>query len=228
VAHERILLIEDDPDIAALVQTYLGRENFRLEMGASVEQARKLLASQAYDLLLLDIGLPDGDGLTLCRELRKTNTLPVLMLSARGDEIDRILGLEVGADDYLCKPFHPKELVARVRALLRRSQEYSQQRPSLTLSSQRLRLEVESRRCYIDDKEIALTPIEFSLLKAFLECQGRVLSRQELLNRCWGVDFFGDERTVDAHLRNLRAKLRQQDPSFARIQACWGQGYRFD
>ncbi|MBS2037848.1 response regulator transcription factor [bacterium] len=228
MAQEKILVIEDEQDISQLVRASLERENYQVQVATSGQQGLHQMEAFLPDLLILDLGLPDTDGLTLCRELRRHNRLPVLMVSARGDDIDRIIGLEVGADDYLAKPFNPKELVARVRALLRRSAFNSSQPGGDTLQSGSLRVQIQSRRAFLAGEEVHLTPIEFSLLRQFMQNPGQVLSRQDLLDRVWGADFFGDERTVDAHIRNLRAKLRQQEQHFDRIQAVWGVGYRFD
>jgi DNA-binding response OmpR family regulator len=229
MAQEKILVIEDEQDISNLVKASLERESYQVQVAASGQAGLQQIEAFLPDLLVLDLGLPDTDGLTLCRELRRHNSLPILMVSARGDDIDRIIGLEVGADDYLAKPFNPKELVARVRALLRRSAlSGPAQNGGDTLQTGSLRVQVQSRRAFLGGEEVHLTPIEFSLLRNFVQHPGQVLSRQDLLNRVWGPDFFGDERTVDAHIRNLRGKLRQQDEHFDRIQAVWGVGYRFD
>ena len=229
MAQEKILVIEDEQDISQLVRASLERESYQVQVAASGQAGVQQLEAFLPDLLVLDLGLPDTDGLTLCRELRRHNTLPILMVSARGDDIDRIIGLEVGADDYLAKPFNPKELVARVRALLRRSALVGAAHSGGdTLQNGTLRVQVQSRRAFLAGEEVHLTPIEFSLLKQFVQNPGQVLSRQDLLNRVWGPEFFGDERTVDAHIRNLRGKLRPQDEHFDRIQAVWGVGYRFD
>lgn len=228
MAQEKVLVIEDEQDISQLVRASLERESYQVQVAASGQQGLQQLEAFLPDLLVLDLGLPDTDGLTLCRELRRHNTLPILMVSARGDDIDRIIGLEVGADDYLAKPFNPKELVARVRALLRRSALSPAQSGGDTLQNGSLRVQVQSRRAFLSGEEVHLTPIEFSLLRQFVQNPGQVLSRQELLDRVWGADFFGDERTVDAHIRNLRGKLRQVDQHFDRVQSVWGVGYRFD
>lgn len=221
-------MVEDESDISRLISACLERENYQVQVACSGQQASHKLESFLPDLLVLDLGLPDTDGLTLCRDLRRHSRLPILMVSARGDDIDRIIGLEVGADDYLGKPFNPKELVARVRALLRRSAMSPGQSAGDTLQTGSLRIQLQSRRTFLGGEEVHLTPIEFSLLRQFAQSPGQVWSRQELLTRVWGADFFGDERTVDAHIRNLRAKLRQVEERFDRIQAVWGVGYRFD
>lgn len=228
MAQEKILVVEDERDIYELVTTYLERENYQVQVATSGEEARQRWETFLPDLVMLDVMLPDTDGLSLCRDLRKHSSIPILMVSARGDDIDRIIGLEVGADDYLGKPFNPKELVARVRALLRRAALAGPGHGGDTLLLGTLKIQMQSRRAYLEGQEVHLTPIEFGLLRQFASNPGHVLSRQELLDRVWGADFFGDERTVDAHIRNLRTKLRQVDAHFDRIQAVWGVGYRFD
>lgn len=228
MALEKILVVEDEPDISRLVTACLERESYQVQVAQTGQEAQHQLEAFLPDLMVLDLGLPDTDGLSLCRDVRRHSSLPILMISARGDDIDRIIGLEVGADDYLGKPFNPKELVARVRALLRRSAMSPAQAGGDTLQNGTLRIQMQSRRAFLGGEEVHLTPIEFSLLRQFAQHPGTVLSRQDLLNRVWGPDFFGDERTVDAHIRNLRAKLRQVEERFDRIQAVWGVGYRFD
>lgn len=227
MSQAKILLIEDEPDISRLMEELLSREKYEVRLARDGKSALAQVENFLPDLLVLDLMLPDTDGLSLCREIRRFSQLPILMVSARGDDVDRIIGLEVGADDYLGKPFHPKELVARVRALLRRSQNPTPSQGD-TLVAGSLRLQTQSHRAFLGGVEVHLTPIEFSLLRNFAQHPGQAFSRQDLLNRIWGPEFIGDERTVDAHIRNLRSKLRQQDPHFERIQAVWGVGYRFD
>lgn len=227
MSQAKILLIEDEPDISRLMEELLSREKYEVRLARDGKTALSQVESFLPDLLVLDLMLPDTDGLSLCREIRRFSQLPILMVSARGDDVDRIIGLEVGADDYLGKPFHPKELVARVRALLRRSQNSTSSQGD-TLVQGSLRLQIQSHRAFLGGAEVHLTPIEFSLLRNFAQHPGQAFSRQDLLDRIWGPEFIGDERTVDAHIRNLRSKLRQQDPHFERIQAVWGVGYRFD
>jgi DNA-binding response OmpR family regulator len=228
MAQEKILVVEDEMDISRLMTASLERENYQVQVAATGQQAQQQMEAFLPDLMILDLGLPDSDGLSLCRDLRRHSSLPILMVSARGDDIDRIIGLEVGADDYLGKPFNPKELVARVRALLRRSALTPSHTGGDTLQTGSLRIQIQSRRAFLGGTEVHLTPIEFSLLRQFAHHPGQALSRQDLLNRVWGPEFFGDERTVDAHIRNLRSKLRQVEERFDRIQAVWGVGYRFD
>jgi len=206
---KRALVVEDDPDIVELIDHYLTAEGFEVESTADGRRALERLRAETFGLLILDLQLPGLDGLTVCAELRRdkrTSALPIVMLTARGDEADRVVGLEVGADDYVVKPFSPKELVARVRALLRRAerQEDEDQAP-LTLGE----IEVDRARhvARVRGEPVHLTAKEFALLVALAEANGRVLSRQALLEGVWGYSYAEGTRTVDVHVRRLREKL---------------------
>ena len=189
---------------------------------AAIDQVTR----QAPDVLVLDVMLPHVDGLNVCREIRKTRNLPILMLSARGDDLDKIVGLEMGADDYMTKPFNPKELVARVRAMFRRLKMAPDDAEVIVRRG--LRIEVAGQRVELEGSPLALTPLEFSLLRALAGNAGNAMTRQDLLNRVWGPDFFGDERTVDVHIRHLRAKLQEVNPGPSYITSVWGVGYKFE
>jgi DNA-binding response OmpR family regulator len=207
---KRVLVVEDDPDIVELVTHYLGRDGFAVEALADGRRALERLRGGSYELLLLDLQLPGLDGLSVCAELRhdpRTSTLPIVMLTARGDEADRVVGLEVGADDYVVKPFSPKELVARVRALLRRAEREPQapDEAPLVLGE----IEIDRARHVVRSRgtPVHLTAKEFGLLVALIEADGRVLSREALLERVWGYSYAEGTRTVDVHVRRLREKL---------------------
>jgi two-component system alkaline phosphatase synthesis response regulator PhoP len=205
---KRALVVEDDPDIVELVDHYLKAEGFQVEAVGDGRLALRRLRAGGFDLVLLDLQLPGMDGLTLCGELRRderTRALPVIMLTARADEADRVVGLEVGADDYVVKPFSPKELVARVRALLRRLDRKEEAEAPLVVG----RLEIDPSRhtaCW-DGQPVRLTAKEFALLLALVEANGRVLTRPALLERVWGYSYAEGTRTVDVHVRRLREKL---------------------
>jgi DNA-binding response OmpR family regulator len=205
---KRALVVEDDPDIVELVDHYLQAEGFQVEAAGDGQLALQRLRGGRFDLVLLDLQLPGMDGLTLCAELRRderTRALPVIMLTARADEADRVVGLEVGADDYVVKPFSPKELVARVRALLRRLERKEEAEAPLVVG----RLEIDPARhtAWWDGQPVRLTAKEFALLLALVEANGRVLTRQALLERVWGYSYAEGTRTVDVHVRRLREKL---------------------
>jgi two-component system, OmpR family, alkaline phosphatase synthesis response regulator PhoP len=203
-----ILIVEDDVDIAQLVERYLQKAGYLTQVVASGSGALTALAAGSYDLLVLDLMLPHVDGLEICRRVRadeRTANLPVIMVTARGDESERIVGLEIGADDYLAKPFSPNELVARVRALLRRAQRGSASGRRLTYGP--LSLDTDRHVVAIGDRDVTLTAKEFLLLEYFLQHRGRVLSRDLLLTDVWGYRYTGGTRTVDVHVRRLREKL---------------------
>ena len=204
----RILIVEDDKDIADLVGRYLERAGFAVEITASGRDALKILAERPPDLLVLDLMLPQVDGIEICRAARtndKTAAMPIIMLTARVEESERIAGLETGADDYVAKPFSPNELVARVRALLRRAEPKGAASPTLSYGA--IVVNVDQHTVVADGAEVALTAKEFLLLQYLLKHRGRVLSRDILLTDVWGYRYTGGTRTVDVHIRRLREKL---------------------
>lgn len=220
----RALVVEDDPDIVELVEHYLSADGWNVTSESDGRRALERLRADAFALLILDLQLPGLDGLALCSQVRRdprTRSVPVVMLTAKGDESDRIVGLEVGADDYIVKPFSPKELVARIRALFRR-------RDWDTGESETLRhgdLEIDDERHIVrwGGDEVKLTPKEFALLVALVEARGRVLSRQTLLERVWGYAYTQGTRTVDVHVRRLREKLPALAESILTVKSL---GYR--
>ncbi|HZT54414.1 MAG TPA: response regulator transcription factor [Gaiellaceae bacterium] len=217
-----ILVVEDEEGIASFVAAYLRKDGFAVHVAGSGRDALRLVATQPPSLVVLDLMLPDVDGLEVCRRIRETSDLPVLMLTARDDDLDKIAGLEVGADDYLTKPFNPRELVARVRAILRRSGDAGRPRGGRVLRHGDLVLDAGRRECRVGDREIRLAPKEFDLLWELLDHRGLVLTRDQLLERVWGYTFAGDTRTVDVHVRQLRRKLGEASP----IVTVWGIGYK--
>jgi len=224
----RILLLEDDPAIAGTVAFALQREGFAVEHVLLAGAARASVAAAPPALAILDLGLPDGSGLDLCREWRQSgvaalHALPVLMLTARAEELDRVVGLELGADDYLTKPFSPRELVARVRALLRRAA-LAPATPPANL----FEVDADGQRIRFAGQWLALTRLEFGLLRALLRAPGRIRSREALLDEVWGADGEATDRTVDTHVKTLRAKLRAVRPELEPIATHRGMGYALD
>jgi DNA-binding response OmpR family regulator len=216
-----IVVVEDDANIADLLDMYLRREGFRVLQATTGQAGLDAIQREHPRLAILDVSLPGGmDGLEVCRRVRASNPLPMLMLTARDSEVDRVLGLEMGADDYVTKPFSPREVVARVKAILRRS-EGPVERPEL-LSAGRVEVDLARREARVDGLVVALTSREFQLLAFFAERPGRALSRQQLLDGVWGPGWYGDDRTVDAHVRQLRKKLGDSLP----LNTVWGMGYR--
>jgi phosphate regulon transcriptional regulator PhoB len=222
-----VLVVEDEPDIRNLVVHHLTRDGFRCRTAASGPEALAQIRTAAPDLVVLDLMLPELNGLEVCRRLRAdpaTTAIPIIMLTAKTDEVDRVVGLEMGADDYVAKPFSPKELVARVRAVLRRARPGEPVRP-LTVGG--VSLDVARHVVTVEGRPVELTPKEFDLLHALLDAAGRVLSREHLLNRVWGYARADEieSRTVDVHIRRLRAKLGAEERRIATIK---GVGYRFE
>ncbi|AFQ45548.1 response regulator transcription factor [Desulfosporosinus meridiei] len=221
-----ILIVDDEEKIRSLVRLYLEREGFTVDEAEDGRIALEKFRAGHYSLLIVDLMMPDIDGWRVCREVRESSALPIIMLTARGEEFDRVLGLELGADDYLVKPFSTKELVARVKALLRRSR--GQLQPvSSEITAGLLCIDKERHRVSIGEEVINLTPLEFDLLYFLAKNKGRVFSREQLMETVWGYDFYGDARTVDTHVKKLREKLNH--PSVKRmIVTVWGVGYKFD
>lgn len=217
----RILVVEDEPNIVELVQLYLTNEGYEVLAAHDGREAIRLVRSEKPDLVVLDLMLPEVDGFEVCRRLRQGgNDLPIIMLTARDDDVDKIVGLELGADDYVTKPFNPRELVARVRAVLRRF-ERKTKRPVLRLGN--VTVDAGSREVHVGDETLVLRLKEFDLLATLIENARMVLTRQRLLQIVWGYDFFGDTRTVDVHIARLREKLRK---STLEIETVWGIGYK--
>jgi len=216
-----IVVVEDDGNIADLVELYLRQEGFRVVQAPTGERGLEAVRDQRPRMVILDVGLPGGmDGLEVCRRLRADTDVPILMLTARDGEIDRVLGLELGADDYVTKPFAPRELVARVRAILRRT-DGSAREASVLLAGD-AEVDVKRREVRMAGEVVPLATREFDLLRYLAENTGLALTRQQLLDGVWGHGWFGDERTVDVHVRQLRKKLGPGLP----LATVWGVGYR--
>jgi two-component system alkaline phosphatase synthesis response regulator PhoP len=220
-----ILVVEDEPGIGRLVRDYLERAGFAVASASTGEEALAQARARRPALVVLDLGLPDRDGLDVTRDLRQVANVPIVMLTARGDESDRIVGLELGADDYVVKPFSPKELVARVRAVLRRSE--SSRSDAEVLSVLDVVLDARRRRVSVAGREVELTATEFALLETLMREPGRVYTRGQLLDAVHGVSFESYKRAVDAHVKNLRRKLEPEPGSRRYVQTVHGVGYRF-
>jgi DNA-binding response OmpR family regulator len=219
-----LVVVEDDPHIAELVRLYLDDAGYRTFHAADGTSGLALVQARQPRLVVLDLGLPgDLDGMEVCRRIRATSAVPIVMLTARDSEIDRVLGLELGADDYLTKPFSPRELVARVRAVLRRTEGPGPDRPAV-LSIGTLEVDRGRREARVEGRPVALAAREFALLQFLADHRGLALSRRQLLDGVWGQDWYGDDRTVDVHVRQLRKKLGDALP----LDTVWGVGYRLD
>ena len=224
---ETILVVEDEPGIARLVQDYLERAGFAVVRTSTAADALAFARAKSPSpaLVVLDLGLPDLDGLDVTRELRRLGDTPIVILTARGDESDRIVGLELGADDYVVKPFSPRELVARIRAVLRRGD--SKASPGKTVRALDVVVDVPRRRVTVGDRSVELTATEFALLETLAREPGRVFTRGQLLDAVHGVSFESYERAVDAHVKNLRKKIESGSGPPRYIQTVHGVGYRF-
>jgi two-component system alkaline phosphatase synthesis response regulator PhoP len=219
---QTVLVVEDESSIASFVALYLKNAGYAVRTAANGGEALAQVASAQPALIVLDLMLPDIDGIEVCRRIRKASDVPILMLTARDEDVDKIIGLEVGADDYLTKPFNPRELVARVKSILRRAAPERRQIESKQLRHGALLIDAGRREVRVGEEEIQLAPKEFDLLWELLDHRGLVLTRDQLLERVWGYTFAGDTRTVDVHVRQLRRKLGDASP----IVTVWGVGYK--
>jgi DNA-binding response OmpR family regulator len=221
-ATQSVLVVEDESSIASFVALYLKNAGYTVRTAATGNEALAQFQASPPGLIVLDLMLPDIDGIEICRRIRKTSDVPILMLTARDEDVDKIIGLEVGADDYLTKPFNPRELVARVKSILRRAAPERRQVESKQLRHGQLLVDAGRREVRVGEEEIQLAPKEFDLLWELLDHRGLVLTRDQLLERVWGYTFAGDTRTVDVHVRQLRRKLGDASP----IVTVWGVGYK--
>jgi len=226
-----ILIVEDEERIRKLIRMFLEREGYRVEEAENGLEALDKLVQGTYNLIILDLMMPEMDGWTACRKIREKYDVPIIMLTARGEEWDRVLGFEMGADDYVVKPFSTRELVMRVKALLRRVAS-SQAAPGVkeaVLSFPDLIIKPESRKVTAGNQEINLTPLEYDLLLFLAKHPSRVFTREQLLEHVWGYDYFGELRTVDTHVKRLREKLAKASPAVADyVATVWGVGYKFE
>lgn len=225
MSDRRVLVVDDEEPLLEVIGYSLQEEGFKVSTATNAKQALDLLKKLEPDLLILDIMLPDESGFEVCRTIRAKSNIPILILSAKTDEVDRILGLELGADDYVTKPFSPRELVSRVKALLRRTGTEGQ-RESNIIKIKDLRIDLESHQVFLKGKLLYLTNLEFQILVLLARNPGKVFSRLAILNYLWGGRFVGDERTIDVHIHNLREKLEAnpQEPKY--LSTVRGLGYR--
>jgi two-component system, OmpR family, alkaline phosphatase synthesis response regulator PhoP len=219
---QTVLVVEDETSIASFVALYLKNAGYRVQTVGTGQDALDTLSRERPDLIVLDLMLPDIDGIEVCRRVRRGSDIPILMLTARDEDVDKIIGLEVGADDYLTKPFNPRELVARVKSILRRAVPERREPQERQLKHGQLDIDAGRREVRVEGKEVQLAPKEFDLLWELLDHRGLVLTRDQLLERVWGYTFAGDTRTVDVHVRQLRRKLGEASP----IVTVWGVGYK--
>lgn len=221
-----ILAVDDDVNICELVRLYLEKDGFSVTCAHDGEAALQRFKSGKFDLIVLDLMLPGLDGMDVCREIRRTSAVPIIMLTAKGETLDKILGLELGADDYIVKPFEPKELVARVKAVLRRTQGTPGEE-ARTVSYPGLTISLENYEMTVGDTPLSVPPKELELLYHLASHPNRVYTREQLLEEVWGFDYFGDSRTVDVHVKRLREKLEGAEFGW-QLKTVWGVGYKFE
>ena len=226
----RILVVDDEPAVSDLLAYNLRKAHYEVIVAVDGQEALQQARQTPPDLILLDLMIPEVDGLDVCRELRKTSNVPIIIITARGEEIDRVVGLELGADDYVTKPFSVRELMARIKAVLRRSQTEENVIPASKLlhGPGSLQMDSDARIVFVDGANLNLTRLEFDLLYHLLSNAGRVLTRERLLEQVWGYDFAGDTRAVDSAVKRLRAKLRTASDDADTIEAVRGVGYRLN
>ena len=230
---ERILIVDDEERIRKLLNLYLSREDYEIVEAENGKEALALATEQDFHVILLDLMMPEMDCIEVAKELRKEKSTPIIMLTAKGEEADRVEGLEVGADDYIVKPFSPREVVLRVKAILRRSSETAFIEKDTSAKDivvfEHLVIDNDAHRVLADDKKVNLTPKEYELLLFLAKSPDKVFNREELLKEVWNYDFYGDLRTVDTHVKRLREKLNKVSPEASQmIHTVWGIGYKFE
>ncbi len=224
----KILIVDDEENICELVRLYIEKEGFEAIIANDGQEAVAKFNNEKPGLILLDIMLPVKDGWQVCREIRAQSSVPIIMLTAKGETFDKVLGLELGADDYVVKPFEPKELIARIRAVLRRSSGADEEKTDDDeLRFDGLRINQSTYEVYIDDKKVEMPPKEFELLYFLAKNTNKVFTRDQLLDEIWGYEFFGDSRTVDVHIKRIREKLEGKERGWA-LKTVWGVGYKFE
>lgn len=223
----KILVVDDETNICELLRLYLEKEGYSVSIATNGIQAVDMYKSDSFDMILLDIMLPGKDGWQVCREIRSSGDTPIIMITAKGETFDKVLGLELGADDYVVKPFDPKELLARVKAVLRRSEGRASSNEPEELVFDGLRIGRETYEVYLDDKKIEMPPKEFELLYFLAKNKNKVFTRDQLLDEIWGYEFFGDSRTVDVHVKRVREKIETTERNW-QLKTVWGVGYKFE
>ena len=228
ISKTRVLVIDDEENVCELITLYFEKAGYEVISSGSGTEGIEMIRTQKPELVILDLMLPDMDGLDVCKEIRKSSNVPLIMLTARVDEVDRVLGLEMGADDYVTKPFSPRELLARVKAVLRRAAYVPSPDEQQVLNLPGLAVSRISREVLVGDQRVDLTPKEFDLLWYLASNRNRVFTREQLLEQVWAYqEFYGDERTVDQHIKRLRRKI-ETNGSACRITTIWGVGYKFE
>ncbi len=220
----KILIVDDESDIRNIIKEYFDFAKYSYKEAADGLQALELLEQESFDLVVLDIMMPELDGISVLKRIREQNDTPVILLTARGNEYDKLIGFEMGADDYMAKPFSPKELMARIKSVLKRSSAQNTQ-PQNRLVFKDIVIDIAAHKVTVKDREINLTPKEFELLRCLCTHPNKVMNRTQILSEVWGYDFYGDDRTVDTHIKMLRSNLGEYRSA---IKTVWGIGYKFE
>ncbi|MGG5343433.1 response regulator transcription factor [Enterococcus sp. AZ192] len=226
---KKILIVDDHQQITEVLKAYVLKEGFTPVVVSNGQEALNAFYEHTIELILLDVMLPVLDGFEVCKKIRETSNVPIIMITAKGEDYHRIMGLDIGADDYIVKPFSPSEVMARIRAILRRIERTEENQQSMAyLTYDNLALYLDEKKVTIEQKEILLTKRELELLWLLLSHREKVFSRDNLLDSLWGIDYYGDARTVDTHIKRLRAKLDEVPHPQWEIATVWGQGYKFE
>jgi len=224
----KVLLVEDEESFVDALTVGLEREGFEVTAATDGQQGLTLFHEGSFDVVLLDLMLPKKSGLDVCRDIRLTSNVPIIIVSAKSEEVDTVLMLELGADDYVTKPYRLRELVARIRAVLRRRQDHDLTTEDEVIALGNIRLDIDARRCFVNNEEIKLRKKEFALLRLLLENPGRVLTREVLIDRVWGSDYVGDTKTLDVHIKRLRTLIEDEPKNPSHITTVRGVGYRYE
>lgn len=224
----KILIVEDEASFSEALEFLLGKEGFDVAIATTGRQALEIFERESFDLILLDLMIPEISGIEVCRAMRAKSQVPIIMLTAKDSEVDKVVGLELGADDYVTKPYSKNELVARIRAVLRRGQGEVPGEDSGVLAVSNIRMDVERHQVFVDGRPISLPLKEFELLEFLMRNAGRVLTRLQIIDRVWGSDYFGDTKTLDVHIKRLRAKIEVDPANPVLIQTVRGLGYKIE
>lgn len=224
-----ILIADDHRQITSILSEYAKKEGYTVSIANDGKEALSMFSKNTFDLVLLDVMMPEMDGFQVCREIRKTSTVPIIMVTARGEDFERIMGLDMGADDYIVKPFSPGEVMARIRAILRRiSPDLKESQDKNILHYDNLTINIEEFTVLVENEPVSLTKKEIEILYTMAKNPNKLFTRDNLLNSLWGYDYFGDARTVDSHIKRLRAKLDSYHHPNWEIKTVWGMGYKFE
>ena len=224
-----LLIVDDHKQITSILSDYAKKEGYTVSIANDGKEALSMFSKNTFDLVLLDVMMPEMDGFQVCREIRKTSTVPIIMVTARGEDFERIMGLDMGADDYIVKPFSPGEVMARIRAILRRiSPDLKESQDKNILHYDNLTINIEEFTVLVENEPVSLTIKEIEILYTMAKNPNKLFTRDNLLNSLWGYDYFGDARTVDSHIKRLRAKLDSCHHPNWEIKTVWGMGYKFE